>query len=314
MVENEHKKRRGAVKGIVFDIKRFAVHDGPGIRTTIFIKGCPLHCLWCHNPESIERGLELIRRSSRCSACYSCVKACPEKAISPGPKKGPVFVDRTRCDLCGKCVEACVYEALEIVGRKATVKQIVEEAERDRLFFEQSGGGVTLSGGEPLAQSAFAIALLEELGARGIQTALDTSGLVKWDILSRAAAVSDLILYDLKMMDDTAHRKYTGASNALILENLRRLDSTGKPVHIRIPLVSGVNDDAGNVTASIAFLKTLSAVRRVDLLNYHKGGQEKYKNLDKTSCFQLFEPPSEQRVEKIRRAFTEAGFSVTLGG
>lgn len=302
------------MKGFVFDVKRFAVHDGPGIRTTIFFKGCPLHCLWCHNPEGIDFGPELIVRSSRCSSCYTCLKVCPTRAISPGPGKGPVVVDRSKCDLCGKCVEACAYEALEIVGRRTTVGDVVAEAARDSIFYEQSGGGVTLSGGEPLAQPAFVIALLEELKARGISTALDTSGLANEDVLARAASFSDLILYDLKTMDDSVHRRYAKSGNGLILENLQHLDRLHKPIQVRIPLVAGVNDGKENIAASIGFLKTLSSVRRVDLLKYHKGGQEKYKNLGKQSCFRIFEPPSDERMEEIRGAFAEAGFSVSIGG
>jgi pyruvate formate lyase activating enzyme len=314
MGEKNARSRRGSVNGLIFDIKRFAVHDGPGIRTTFFFKGCPLHCLWCHNPESIDRRPELITRSARCAACYSCVASCPKKALSPGPGRGPVVVDRDLCDLCGLCVEACAYEALEIVGRRATVSALADEAERDRLFYEQSGGGVTLSGGEPLAQPAFALALLEELKFRGISTALDTSGQAGTDVLARAAGLSDLILYDLKLMDEPAHRRYTNAGNSMILDNLRRLDRLGKPVRVRIPLIGGVNDGEDNITASIAFLKTLSSIQRIDLLKYHRGGQEKYRNLDKQSCFRLYEPPSDARLEDIRKAFAGAGFNVSFGG
>ena len=310
----KERTRRESVKGFIFDVKRFAVHDGPGIRTTIFFKGCPLHCLWCHNPESIDRGPELIARSARCSRCYACVKICPKKALSPGPNKGSVVVDRSRCDLCGKCVDACAYEALELAGRRTTVGDLVVEAARDSVFYEQSGGGVTLSGGEPLAQPAFAIALLEELKACGISTALDTSGFAKEDVMARAASLSDLILYDLKTMDDSVHRRFVKSGNGLILENLRRLDRCGRPLRVRIPLVAGVNDGEENIAASIGFLKTLSSVRRVDLLKYHKGGQEKYKNLGKQLRFEIFEPPSDGRMEEIRRVFAGAGFNVSTGG
>lgn len=303
-----------SIKGFIFDVKRFAIHDGPGIRTTIFFKGCPLHCLWCHNPEGIDRGPELIVRPARCSRCYSCIPACPKKALSPGPRKGPVVVDRSRCDLCGKCVEACAYEALAVIGRRASVGELVAEASRDALFYEESGGGVTLSGGEPLAQPRFAVALLAALKARGFSTALDTSGQTREDVLAAAVKYADLILYDLKMMDPAAHRRSTGVGNERILENLRRLDRFGKPVWVRIPLVGGVNDGREAIAEAIAFLKTLPSVQRVDLLKYHRGGQEKYKNLGKQASFQIFDPPSEKRMEEIRQSFAEAGFSVTLGG
>jgi pyruvate formate lyase activating enzyme len=314
MMLSERRENRPSLKGLIFDVKRFALHDGPGIRTTVFLKGCPLHCLWCQNPEGIDRGREIITRSSRCASCYACVEACPRKALSPGRNRGPVVVDRTRCDFCGKCVEACVYEAIAIVGRRVTVGDIVAEVERDRIFYEQSGGGATLSGGEPVEQAAFSEALLDELRGRGIHTALDTSGLAPWPTLERLAGRSDLVLYDLKLLDEARHRKYVGVPNGLILENLRRLASDGKPVFVRIPLQAGVNDDPANIRAAIAFLKPLPAVRRVDLLGYHKGGQEKYRNLGKESRFKIFEPPSAERMEEIRRAFAEAGFSVTIGG
>lgn len=303
-----------SIKGFIFDIKRFAVHDGPGIRTTIFFKGCPLHCLWCHNPEGIDRRPELLLRSARCARCYDCVKACPKNALSPGADGGPVAVDRSLCDRCGACLDACAYGALEIAGRQATVADVVAEAERDRVFYESSGGGVTLSGGEPLAQPEFALALLEALKARGLGTVLDTSGAVEGDILDRAADLSDLILYDLKTMDEAAHRRFVKTDNARILENLRRLNRRGRPLWIRIPLAAGVNDGEENIDASIRFLKTLASVRRVDLLKYHRGGEEKYRNLGRAADFEIFEPPSDERMEDIRRAFAKAGFNVSIGG
>lgn len=310
-------KARGEAKettGWIFDVKRFALHDGPGIRTTIFLKGCPLHCLWCHNPESISPRPELLTRSSRCASCYACVRACPRKALSPGPGDGPVRLNRSKCDLCGMCVQACAYEAIAIAGREASVESLVDEVERDRVFFEQSGGGATLSGGEPLSQPVFAVGLLRALRARGLHTALDTSGLAPWPVLDRVASEADLVLYDLKIIDEARHRELTGASNKIILENLVRLSGRSRPVHVRVPLIGGANDDDASVRALIDFLWPLPACRRVDLLAYHKGGQEKYRALGQEGFFRVFAPPSEERMEAVRRAFAEAGFTVTIGG
>ena len=299
-------------QGKIFDIKRFAIHDGPGIRTTVFLKGCPLHCLWCHNPEGIEEGFELISRPSRCARCYSCVSACPLGAISKN--SGPVEIDRSRCDLCGKCVKVCMYEALELAGREMSVKHVIEEVEKDRIFYEQSGGGATLSGGEPLSQPRFCQEILNALDEKGIPVALDTSGLAPWDVLAKTVGKADVVLYDLKMIDAKKHKKYTGVSNGLILDNLKKLSGVHKNIVIRIPLAAGVNDDEENIRLTIDFLRPLKTIKNVSLLKYHKGGVEKYKNLGKASCFKIFEAPSDQRMEEIRKSFTRAGFTVKVGG
>ena len=299
-------------KGVIFDIKRFAVHDGPGIRTTVFFKGCPLHCLWCHNPEGIAKGPELMVRSSRCARCYSCVEACPRGAIARN--SGPIAVDQAKCDLCGDCVQVCMYEALEMAGRVVSVKDVVQEIERDRIFFEQSGGGVTLSGGEPAGQPEFCQGILAEMNKRSINAALDTAGLARWDVLWKCASRADLVLYDLKLMDEKKHKKYTGLSNTLVLENLKKLAAAKKDIVARIPLMSGVNDDEANLNATIDFLRRLETVKKVSLLRYHQGGREKSKNLGQESSFRIYEPPSEKRTEEIRRKFTNAGFQVKIGG
>jgi pyruvate formate lyase activating enzyme len=299
-------------KGMIFDIKRFAIHDGPGIRTTVFLKGCPLHCLWCHNPEGIEDSFELIARSSRCARCYSCISACPLGAISEN--SGPIEIDRSRCDLCGKCVKVCMYEALEMAGREISVKDVIEEVEKDRIFYEQSGGGATLSGGEPLDQPKFCGKILTELNKKNIPVALDTSGLAPWEVLATNAGKADIVLYDLKIIDAKKHKKYTGVSNALILDNLKKLSLEHKNIVIRIPLAAGINDDEENTRLTIDFLKPLKTIKTVSLLKYHKGGVEKYKNLGKAPCFRIYEAPSDQRMEEIRRSFTNAGFAVKIGG
>lgn len=299
--------------GRIFDIKRYSVHDGPGIRTTIFLKGCGLRCLWCHNPESIAPGPELMHWPARCVRCHACVKACPTGALA-ADDSGAVAIDRSKCDLCGKCADACLYDAMQIVGRAATVEDVLAEIERDRVFYEQSGGGVTLSGGDPLVQPGFAAALLEACRARGFHTALDTAGLAPDGALDRLAAKADLILFDLKHMDDARHRELTGVSNAPILDSLKRLAEAGHEIWARIPLIAGVNDDEGNIGRTIELLRALKTVWRVGLLPYHAGGLDKARRIGKEDQFRKFEAPSEERLAAIEAAFRAVGFEVRRGG
>jgi len=299
--------------GRIFDIKRYSIHDGPGIRTTVFLKGCGLHCLWCHNPESIDPGPELMRWPARCARCYACVKACPVAALSKD-QSDTVVIDRARCDLCGKCADACLYDAMQIVGREMTVEDVLAEVEKDRIFYEQSGGGVTLSGGDPLVQADFAAALLDACRSRGIRTALDTAGRSSNGVFDRLAAKADLVLYDIKGMDEARHREFTGVSNAPILENLKALVAAGREVWVRIPLVHGVNDDEDNIRQTLALLLSLKTVRQVGLLPYHSGGLDKARRIGQESQFRKFESPSEERIAAIEAAFREAGFDVRRGG
>jgi pyruvate formate lyase activating enzyme len=299
--------------GRVFDIKRYSIHDGPGIRTTVFLKGCALHCLWCHNPESVDPGAELMHWPSRCSRCYSCLDACPKGALAKDDA-GAVVVDRAKCDLCGKCAEACLYDALQIVGRDMSVEDVLSEAEKDKIFYDQSGGGVTLSGGDPFVQAGFAEALLDGCRARGIRTALDTAGLAGNGVVERLAAKADLVLFDLKAMDEARHKEFTGVSNAPVLDNLKRLAAGRTEVWVRIPLVAGVNDDDDNIRRTIDFLLSLKTVRRVGLLPYHASGLEKARRIDRQKDFRKFEAPSEERLAAIVAAFREAGFEVRRGG
>ncbi len=305
--------REIAVTGRVFDIKRYSIHDGPGIRTTVFLKGCSLHCLWCHNPESIDPGPELMHWPARCRRCYACIEACPLGAISKDTA-GAVVVDRAKCDLCGRCAEACLYDAMQMVGREMTVAEVMAEVEKDRIFYEQSGGGVTLSGGDPFVQAPFAEALLDACRGRGIRTALDTAGMSSDGVLDRLAAKTDLVLYDLKVMDEVRHRETTGVSNAPILENLKRLAARGTEVWVRVPLVGGVNDDDENTRRTIALLRSFGTVKRVGLLPYHSGGLEKARRIGKEKDFRKFEPPSEERLATAEAAFRAAGFEVRRGG
>ena len=301
------------MKGRIFDVKRYSIHDGPGIRTTVFFKGCPLGCLWCHNPEGIAAGPELMHSEARCARCYECEKACPRGAIGRD-EAGAVRIERKECDLCGKCAEACLYDALQLAGREVTVSELLGEIERDRIFFEQSGGGVTLSGGDPLGQPEFLEELLDALRERGIRAAVDTSGLAPAELVARVAAKAGLVLCDLKVMDDAKHRAMTGVSNALILANLSRLASGPAEVWVRMPLIAGVNDGEGDVAAAVDFLRSLSTVRTVGLLPYHPGGLGKARRLGRESSFKAFEPPAAERYAAIEAALREAGFHVQKGG
>jgi len=299
--------------GRIFDVKRYSIHDGPGIRTTVFFKGCPLRCLWCHNPEGIHGLPELMHLESRCARCYACEAACPRAAIGRA-REGAVLIDREKCDLCGKCASACVYDAMQLAGREVSVSELVEEIERDRIFFEQSGGGATVSGGDPLSQPAFLEDLLDALRARGIHTAVDTSAFAPGELVDRMAAKAGLVLCDLKVVDDAKHREFTGVANGPILENLKRLAEGPAEVWVRMPLLAGVNDGEEDIRAAIAFLGSLPTIRTVGLLPYHSGGFAKARRLGTEASFRAFEPPTAERCAAIEADFRKAGFLVHKGG
>ncbi|MFQ6039034.1 MAG: glycyl-radical enzyme activating protein [Candidatus Aminicenantales bacterium] len=301
------------MNGIIFDIKRYAIHDGPGIRTTVFFKGCPLRCRWCHNPEGIDPDRELMIWMSRCSpGCTDCLKACPRKALVKTNRVLRILPER--CDLCGVCEETCMYDAIQVVGRAVSSEDLMAEIAKDRIFFETSGGGVTFSGGEPLMQPEFLLELLDRCSAKGIRTTVDTSGSVPYEVLEAVSQKSSLILFDLKMMDSEKHKEFTGKPNADILENLKRLSTKGKKLIIRIPLIRGVNDDEENIVRTGDFLMTCGPLQAVHLLPYHSGGEEKRRRLRKPLAGDGFEPPSPRTVAGIKERLRKLGFSVKIGG
>ncbi len=298
--------------GTIFDIERFAIHDGPGIRTTVFLKGCPLHCLWCHNPEGISRQPQLVFTPLRCIGCGHCLVVCPQGAHQL--LDGRHLIDRERCRACGACAEGCYAGALELAGRQVTVAEVLEEVLRDRAFYETSGGGMTLSGGEPLAQYSFTRALLQAAQAEGVHTALDTSGFAPWRRLEGLLGYVDLVLYDVKHMDCERHMALTGVSNERILDNLRRLDGAGQPIWIRIPLIPGQNDEDANYHALGQFLAGLKHVERIEILRYHRLAESKYANIGWVYPLQGLKPPTEERAESRRRILLSYGLSQTIVG
>ncbi len=297
--------------GSIFRVERFAIHDGPGIRTTVFLKGCPLACLWCHSPESQSAAPEFMPRADRCVRCGACAAACPHDAIRCADT--PALARPAECVLCGACAEACPSGARELVGRTVSVDQVVETVEKDRIFYDQSGGGVTFSGGEPLMQPAFLLDVVARCRARGIRTAVDTSGHGDPAALRAIAGDTDLFLFDLKMMDEARHRAFTGLGNRLILDNLRALAAFHRAVIVRFPLVPGVNDDEENIAAMGRFVASLG-LPRVDVLPYHRAGTAKYHRLGRDYRLADTQPPPRPQQEAIARSLTRFGLTVTLGG
>jgi len=309
-----------ALTGMVCNIQRFSVHDGPGIRTTVFLKGCTLRCFWCHNPESIQRELELQLHPDRCIGCDECSRVCPTGA-QVVTAEGERVYNRELCIACGACVEVCYAGARELTGREMTVDAVVHEVMQDRPFYENSGGGVTLSGGEPVYQPDFSFQILERCRAEGVHTAIETAGNVPWEKLAHLLTVTDLVMMDLKHMDPEKHQWAVGASNRLILANARRLVETGKPIIFRTPVVPTVNDTPEEIGAIAAFVAELQALRgagngngpaplSLELLPFHRMAGDKYNSMGLDYRARDLTPPTKEKMAALAEAGQAYGIPV----
>ena len=329
------------MRGLIFNIQKYSVQDGPGIRTTVFLKGCPLACAWCHNPEGISPKRELLVVETLCLGCGQCRRACPgESGVSGEPRpasagaqcsaeagqgigdgqwsmadgKGALPARNEGCVLCGACVAACPAEARRMVGEEMSVEQVMAAVGQDRVFYDDSSGGVTFSGGEPLAQFEFLRAALTACRAQGLHTAVDTCGLAPTGHQLAIAPLTDLFLYDLKLMDEARHRQYTGAPNGLILRNLQALGRAHGCIWVRVPLVPGINDQPADLEAIAGFTAGIPGVRQVNLLPFHRTGLQKFARLGQTSPAAEIRPPTPEAVAEAAELFRAHGLAVRAGG
>lgn len=298
----------------IINIQRYSIHDGDGIRTTIFFKGCPLNCHWCHNPESQNYGQELFYNVERCSSCLACASVCPVGAIKKLDKG--VITDKEKCCTCGKCIDYCINNCRELVGKEYEIKELLKLVDKDSMFYEESGGGVTLSGGEVMSQNIeYLEELVKALKKKGYNVAIDTCGHAPYESYERILPYVDTFLYDIKMMDKEKHKKFMGKSNELILDNLKRISRAGAHINLRIPVIGGVNEDDASIDDIISFLKKEVRVEKVNLLPYHNTGSSKYEKLNLIYKGEDFWTPDNDWMEHLKSKFEENGFNnVKIGG
>lgn len=297
---------------LISNIQRFSTKDGPGIRTTVFFKGCPLRCKWCHNPETHLLSSEIMYNRENCTLCGRCVAACPEGAVKI--ENDTVVTDTKKCTGCQRCTDECYYNAREISGKSLSFDEICDIIERDIAFYAESGGGVTFSGGECLMFPQMLTRLLKFCKARRIHTAVDTSGFASWDVLEQIAPYTDLFLYDIKAYSSDLHAALTGVPNGIILENLKKLVSTGADVNLRVPLIEGCNADINEVTAIAEFSSALG-IKKVNLLPYHDMGKYKYTKLGLDYDGNSMSTPTDEKLDEIKKIFEKHLFTdIKIGG
>ena len=299
--------------GWVFNIQHYSLHDGPGIRTTVFLKGCPLRCLWCSNPESQSLKPQILFDKERCIRCDACITTCPNDAILVNAD-GSRQVQAESCNLCGLCIEDCYAGALEQIGREMKIRDVLAEVKADQPFYDHSDGGMTLSGGEPTLQSQFSLELLRGSKALGVHTAIETCGYVKWDVLESLLPYLDLVLFDLKEMDSDRHKHWIGAPNDLVLDNLKRLVSSGVTVIVRRPVIPGYNDSEDSIHQLGRFVRELGSVEEIDLLPYHRYGKGKYERLGLE--YAMGDIPSMKAVDvtELYNVLLSYGLVIKIGG
>ena len=305
----------GDTKGIVFNIQHYSIHDGPGIRTTVFINGCPLRCVWCQNPESLSMIPSIFFASEKCTGCGKCVETCPQKAITV--VNGKSSTNRALCKGCGKCAEVCPNEARDLIGKEMTAGEVFKDVNSDAIFYQRSGGGVTVSGGDPVAQPEFVIAILKMCKDAGLHTALETSGVAEWHAFKKILAYTDMVLYDFKHMNGEEHKKFTGKSNKLVLENAKKIIVEFPQIAFvaRVPVIPGYNDSEENIVMIARFIaEELGDSIKVHLLPYHKLGTTKYERLEDTGKIIHVEPPNDEHMEELRKLVESFGLAAAVGG
>ena len=301
-------------KGVIFNVQHYSIHDGPGIRTTVFLKGCPLKCFWCQNPESQDHKPVIFLNAEKCTGCGMCVDVCPEEAIRIIDNIS--VTDRKLCKGLGNCAEICPNDARNLMGRYITAGEVFEDVNSDAIFYQNSGGGVTISGGDPVAQPDFTISILKLCRDAGIHTAIDTCGYTNWETLKKILEYVDLVLYDFKHMDSDEHRKNTGVTNDLILDNVKKIHHELKlPMLARVPILPGSNDSFENLERTARFISNeLANGIGVHLLPYHRLGETKYERMEESEKSIPVQPPSDKYMVKLKEIFEAYGLTVNLGG